>query len=436
MSSLARKKELAKHYRDYYKIPDLLKVRSRPAMTAKLLTRLRLAAGSAGGRVELAIPHWTAGKKDAPELPAPTAADVAFFEKKSVQELIALGQAFNDYYGLGNITTANNDKMEDMVAGKIFNWTEDGARPFGFGTAAPPPPSAQQPPKSPPSAPIAPTIPLKPLNTAAMKAFFKEGMIALVDKSEEEEQEIDIEPVEFALVKEFNLTPDEVGIVSQLISDEWIPEVEAELQREADFKSDLMVILKEEAKKLWYAAKEGGDVDLSAAVEATVERGKVSDAELKDGILEWLNGKALDEVEEWLQTLEEPPKPPKEEAYVPREAWMKPFVLKDGEEVYGTIADWADEHKGLAGYEDEKTEAVWSGDWPYTPFRVWRLLPTEKGFPIHEMRDLGWVNVEEERRGVKEKVSKHLLGLGPLLGYSNSMTGTRADGYYIIDTRP
>ena len=149
MSSLDKKKELARQYKEYYKIPALVENRSRPVLAAKLLSRIRLARN---GVMELAIPHWQQGAKEPPPLPPPSPADVAFLEGMRVVDLIALGQSFNDYYNMGNIKTANAAVLKAMVQGKIDEgFVADVAPPFHFGDGALAPAAApaQKPPEPP-----------------------------------------------------------------------------------------------------------------------------------------------------------------------------------------------------------------------------------------------------------------------------------------------
>ena len=150
----------AKSYANYYKIPNLLKGRTKAEMTAKLLTRLRLASP---GRVEVALPTWSILNSLTPELPPPTPADVAFFERMKSADLIALGQEYNDYYDVGNTTDRTRGELMALLQGLLNpDLSTDAKPPFASGAPVPavpvpppPPPPAPRPP-SPPSPPPAP----------------------------------------------------------------------------------------------------------------------------------------------------------------------------------------------------------------------------------------------------------------------------------------
>jgi hypothetical protein len=151
----------AKSYANYYKIQNLLKGRTKAEMTAKLLSRLRLASP---GRVEVALPPWSILNNIPPELPPPSPADVAFFERMGTQELIALGQRFNDYYDVGNTTTRTKAQLMEMLSSLLSkDLSNDAKPPFAYGAeGAQVPPPAPAPPPPPPPAPSPPSPPSPP----------------------------------------------------------------------------------------------------------------------------------------------------------------------------------------------------------------------------------------------------------------------------------
>lgn len=164
--SLEGIKMRAKSYANYYKIQNLLKGRTKAEMTAKLLTRLRLASP---GRVEVALPPWSIVNTIPPELPPPTPADVGFFERMKSADLIALGQQFNDYYDVGNTTDRTKTQLMEVLSSLLNrDLDRDAKPPFSFGEegvpapAPPPAPRAPAPPPAPTPAPSPPSPPSPP----------------------------------------------------------------------------------------------------------------------------------------------------------------------------------------------------------------------------------------------------------------------------------